>query len=74
MYTYSYVHIYAYAIHIYCMKKYFILAISFAMAFTSYSQSLGYTDLGVLFSENDNNGTARFTAMSGAFGATLLPC
>ena len=51
------------------MKKYFILAISFAMAFTSYSQSLGYTDLGVLFSKNDNNGTARFTAMSGAFGA-----
>jgi hypothetical protein len=35
----------------------------------SFSQSLGYQDLGILFSQNDNNGSARFTAMSGAFGA-----
>jgi len=41
----------------------------FAVTFTSFSQSLGYQDLGLLFSQDDNNGTARFTAMSGAFGA-----
>ncbi len=41
----------------------------FAATFTSNSQSLGYQDLGILFSQNDNNGSARFTAMSGAFGA-----
>jgi hypothetical protein len=35
----------------------------------SFSQSLGYQDLGILFSQNDNNGSARFSAMSGAFGA-----
>lgn len=51
------------------MKKIFIIAILFAVTFTSYSQSLGYQDLGILFSKNDNNGSARFTAMSGAFGA-----
>ncbi|MEO9569790.1 MAG: hemin receptor [Polaribacter sp.] len=51
------------------MKKYITLAIFFATTITSYSQSLGYQDLGVLFSENDENGSARFTAMSGAFGA-----
>ncbi len=33
------------------------------------SQSLGYNDLGVLFSGNEYNGTARFNGMSGAFGA-----
>lgn len=33
------------------------------------AQSLGYNDLGVLFSGDDNNGTARYRAMSGAFGA-----
>ncbi|WP_298879159.1 hemin receptor [uncultured Polaribacter sp.] len=51
------------------MKKYIIIAILFAAKITSYSQSLGYQDLGVLFSENDENGSARFTAMGGAFGA-----
>jgi hypothetical protein len=51
------------------MKKIYIIAILFAATFTSNSQSLGYQDLGVLFSQNDNNGSARFTAMSGAFGA-----
>jgi hypothetical protein len=51
------------------MKRYLTLAILFAATITSYSQSLGYQDLGVLFSENDNNGSARYTAMSGAFGA-----
>lgn len=51
------------------MKKIITLALFFAATITSYSQSLGYKDLGVLFSQNDENGSARFTSMSGAFGA-----
>ncbi|PQJ80506.1 OmpP1/FadL family transporter [Polaribacter porphyrae] len=51
------------------MRKIISIAILFAVTFTSYSQSLGYQDLGLLFSQDDNNGTARFTAMGGAFGA-----
>lgn len=51
------------------MKRFYIIAALFASTFTSFSQSLGYQDLGLLFSQDDNNGTARFTAMSGAFGA-----
>lgn len=51
------------------MKQFLTIAIFFAATITSFSQSLGYQDLGILFSQNDNNGTARFTAMSGAFGA-----
>ena len=45
------------------------MAILFAVTFTSQSQSLGYQDLGLLFSQNDNNGTSRFMSMGGAFGA-----
>lgn len=51
------------------MKKIFIIAILFAATFTSYSQSLGYQDLALIFAQDDQNGSARFTAMSGAFGA-----
>lgn len=51
------------------MKKTFIIAILFAVTFTSFSQSLGYQDLALVFSQNDENGSARFTSMSGAFGA-----
>ena len=51
------------------MQKKLIIAIFFAATITSYSQSLGYQDLGVLFSQNDEIGSARFTGMSGAFGA-----
>lgn len=51
------------------MKNFFTIAALFAASLMSYSQSLGYQDLGILFSQNDNNGSARFTAMSGAFGA-----
>ncbi|EAQ40586.1 OmpP1/FadL family transporter [Polaribacter sp. MED152] len=51
------------------MKKLLILAILSAFTTVSFSQSLGYQDLGLLFSQDDNIGTARFTAMSGAFGA-----
>ena len=51
------------------MKIFFTIAALFATTFMSFSQSLGYQDLGILFSQDDNNGSARFTAMSGAFGA-----
>jgi len=51
------------------MQKFLIIAIFFATTITSYTQSLEYHDLGILFSQNDNNGSARYTAMSGAFGA-----
>ena len=46
---------------------------SFLCVFISNAQEpsslYGYGDLGVLFTGEDNNGTARFRAMSGAFGA-----
>lgn len=51
------------------MKGLITIMILFAAIMTSSAQSLGYQDLGVLFSQNDNIGSARFTAMSGAFGA-----
>jgi hypothetical protein len=51
------------------MKKLLTIAALFAATLMSQSQSLGYQDLGVLFSQDDNSGSARFTAMSGAFGA-----
>jgi hypothetical protein len=51
------------------MKRFYIIATLFATSFPSFSQTLGYQDLGLLFSQNDHNGSARFTAMSGAFGA-----
>ena len=51
------------------MKSFFTVAMLFAASLTSYSQSLGFQDLALLFSENNQNGSARFTGMSGAFGA-----
>lgn len=51
------------------MKNILTVAIFFAITFGSFSQSLGYQDLALLFSQNDHNGTARYTAMGGAFGA-----
>jgi hypothetical protein len=51
------------------MKRFLIFAIVIASTHTAFSQSLGYNDLGILFSKDDNYGTARFEAMSGAFGA-----
>ncbi|QTE21728.1 OmpP1/FadL family transporter [Polaribacter cellanae] len=51
------------------MKKIITFAILFAVTLTSYSQSLKYQDLALLFSQDDSNGTARFTSMGGAFGA-----
>lgn len=37
--------------------------------FTGFSQALGYQDLALLFSKDQISGSARFNAMSGAFGA-----
>ncbi|PQJ82861.1 OmpP1/FadL family transporter [Polaribacter glomeratus] len=51
------------------MKRFYLSAVFIASTLVSFSQSLGYQDLGLLFSQNDQNGTARFTSMSGAFGA-----
>ncbi len=50
------------------MKKLF-LAVLLCVAYISNSQTLGYNDIGVLFSKQIINGTARYNAMSGAFGA-----
>ena len=51
------------------MKYFFTLIFFITATFTIQSQSLGYQDLALLFSGNDNNGSARFVAMSGASGA-----
>jgi len=51
------------------MKKIIALLAFTLINLTSYAQALGYQDLGMLFSQDDNNGTARFIGMSGAFGA-----
>ena len=51
------------------MKKITTTIAFFAVTIMFYGQSLGYQDLALLFSQDDGNGTARFTAMSGAFGA-----
>ena len=40
-----------------------------ALSCVSNSQSLGYQNLSLMFSRNDGNGSARFVAMGGAFGA-----
>lgn len=50
------------------MKKIFFL-IGFLCTLVINAQSLGYNDLGVIFSEEKSNGTARYRGMSGAFGA-----
>ena len=39
------------------------------VTYISSAQTLSYNDIGVLFSEENINGTARYNAMSGAFGA-----
>jgi len=50
------------------MKKLFLIAM-LGIAYISTAQTLSYNDIGVLFSHENTNGTARFNAMSGAFGA-----
>jgi long-subunit fatty acid transport protein len=51
------------------MKIFITAAALLVVVLTSHSQSLGYQGLALLFSQDDANGTARFTSMSGAFGA-----
>lgn len=53
------------------MKKITLIVATIATSIlTSYSQSLNYNDLGILFSKTQpNNGSARFNAMAGTFGA-----
>lgn len=52
------------------MKIFITSVVLLTVTLTSYSQSLEYQDLALLFSQDDTtNGTARFTSMSGAFGA-----
>ena len=51
------------------MKQLFIIATLFVATSMSYSQSLDYQDLALIFSQDDVNGSARFTGMSGAVGA-----
>ena len=51
------------------MRKIIFFVALAAVNFTSYSQSLDYVDLAKIFSRNDGNGSARFVAMGGAFGA-----
>ncbi len=50
------------------MKK-TITIIAILCTIITNAQIVGYNDLGVLFTGEDNNGTARFRGMSGAFGA-----
>lgn len=51
------------------MKRFIITVIFITVSLVSYSQSLPLDRLAILFSQDDLNGSARFTAMSGAFGA-----
>lgn len=51
------------------MRNIIIVVTCIAFSFSSYSQALGYEDLSIIFSRNDGNGSARFVAMGGAFGA-----
>ena len=51
------------------MKKKIFLFAGLLFSWVINSQVIGYGDAAVLFSSQDNNGTARFNAMSGAFGA-----
>lgn len=51
------------------MKKATLFVFFLAISMPIFSQSLGYEDLAILFSKDNNSGTARYNAMSGAFGA-----
>jgi hypothetical protein len=51
------------------MKKIISFVVFAALTSASYSQSLGYQNIATIFSNNDQNGSARFVAMGGAFGA-----
>ena len=51
------------------MKKLYLAATLLCFGYILNAQTLGYNDVGVLFSKENINGTARYNAMSGAFGA-----
>ena len=51
------------------MKKLYLAVTLFFFGYILNAQTLGYNDLGALFSKENINGTARYNAMSGAFGA-----
>ena len=51
------------------MKKFISFVVFAALTGASYSQSLGYQNIATMFSNNDENGSARFISMGGAFGA-----
>jgi len=51
------------------MKKLFFLIGGILSSLAINAQVLSYTEAGVLFASEDINGTARFNAMGGAFGA-----
>lgn len=50
------------------MKNLFFL-IALSASYISFAQTLSYNDVGVLFTDENIDGTARFNAMSGAFGS-----
>jgi len=51
------------------MKKVLFLIGGLLSSLAINAQTLSYGDISILFSGEENNGTARFNAMSGAFGA-----
>ena len=51
------------------MKKFISFVVFATLTGASYSQSLGYQNIATMFSNNDENGSARFISMGGAFGA-----
>jgi len=51
------------------MKKLYLAVTLLCFGYFLNAQTLGYNDIGVLFSKEKINGTARYNAMSGAFGA-----
>jgi len=51
------------------MKKFLFLIGGLLSSVAINAQVISYSDAAILFSGEDNNGTARFNAMSGAFGA-----
>ena len=51
------------------MKKFLFLIGGLLSSVAINAQVISYSDAAILFSGDDNNGTARFNAMSGAFGA-----
>ena len=50
-------------------KKFLSLVTLVTSIFMSYAQEYSYNELGILFAKDNNKGSARFNALSGAFGA-----